>query len=127
MNPHPKGINTTLDSCRSHRDRNGWKLREEELKIVEMEGKWYGVEESDNPKLIKRLPLLGNNLDALGRLTDAVKKPRRQLRAGRQAAAYLMGDASGTGFGSVLWGRGRLSLESGEFCNLYHGRSPNFR
>ena len=38
----------------------------------------------------------------------------------RQSVDYLMGDAGGLGFGSVLWGQSRLVLESGEFCPLYH-------
>ena len=38
-----------------------------------------------------------------------------------------MSDASGLGFGSVLWGKSILSSNSGEFCPLYQGRSPNFQ
>ena len=33
-----------------------------------------------------------------------------------------MSDASGLGFGSVLWGQTRLESESGELCHLYQGR-----
>ena len=38
-----------------------------------------------------------------------------------------MGDASGLGFESVLWGQGKLVSESGEFTSLYQGISSNFR
>ena len=51
----------------------------------------------------------------------------RQLRAVRQAVAYLMGDASGLGFGLVMWRQRILASESGEFCTFYQGRQSNFR
>ena len=37
-----------------------------------------------------------------------------------------MGDASGLGFGSVLWGQGKLVSESGKFTPLYQGGYWNF-
>ena len=40
--------------------------------------------------------------------------------------AYFMGDSSGIGFGSVLWGQAKLVSESGEFCPLYQRRFSNF-
>ena len=67
------------------------------------------------------------DLLALGRLTEDQAPLQRQLRAQRQAVAYLMGDKSGLEFGLVLWGQGRLVSESGEFTSLYQGRSSNFR
>ena len=95
--------------------------------MEEIEGKWDGVEESDKPKMVKGVNRLGKNLDALGRLKEALNSPKRQLRAGRQVATYLMGDASGFGFGSVMWGQGRISSESGDFYPLYQVRLSNFR
>ena len=76
---------------------------------------------------MKGVPQLGENLDALEKLTEALNPPKRQIRAVRQAVDFLMGDAIGLGFGSVLWRQGRLSSESGEFYPLYEGRSSNFR
>ena len=32
--------------------------------------------------------------------------------------AYIMGDVSGLGFGSVIWGQGKMVSESGEFTPL---------
>ena len=37
-----------------------------------------------------------------------------------------MGDANGLGFELVLWGQGKLVLESGEFKPLYQGIPSNF-
>ena len=44
MNPYFKGVRMALDSWRPHRDRDGWKLWGGALNIVDMEGKWDGVE-----------------------------------------------------------------------------------
>ena len=95
--------------------------------MAELEGKYYEVEESENPKLLKRVPQLRNDLYALGRLMEALKSPKRQIRAGRQVVVYLMGDTSGLGFGSILWGQGILSSKSREFYPLYQGRWSNSR
>ena len=95
--------------------------------MADMEGKWYGLEESEKPKLVKGVPRLGNNLEALGRLTKVSKPTKGQIRTGIQAVFYLMGDTIGFGFGSILWGQGRLSSESGEFCPLCQGSLSIFR
>ena len=70
--------------------------------------------------------LLKYELLALGRLTEYLTLPRRQLRSQIQAVAYLMVDASGLGFGLMIWGEEKLVLESGEFTPLYQGISSNF-
>ena len=46
---------------------------------------------------------------------------------GRQSVAYLVGEDSGIGFGSVLWGEGKLVSVSGDFYPLYPVRLSNFR
>ena len=127
MNPYQKGPYLTLDSCKLHRDVKGWKLQGDDLKKQDLEGKWDGVGEIDMNILLKGVPQLGDHLVALRRLTEAMKTPRRQICAGRQAVAYLMGDDIGIGFGSVLWGQRILASESGEVCPLYQGRLSNFQ
>ena len=44
----------------------------------------------------------------------------------KQAVAYLMGDASGLGFGLVMGYQSRLVLGEGEFNPLYQGISLSF-
>ena len=66
-------------------------------------------------------------LKALKRLTEGEVPPRRRLRSMRKAVSYLMGDASGLGFRSVMWYQSRLVSEAGEFTPLYQGRYSNFR
>ena len=87
--------------------------------MAEVEGKWERIEYADKPTLVMGVPPLEFDLIALGRLTEDQTPPQRQLRAQRQADAYIMGDASGLGFGLVLWGQGKLVSESGEFNPLY--------
>ena len=80
----------------------------------------------DKTILVMVFTQLKFDLLVLVRLTEYQAPPRRQLRAQRQAVDCLMGDASGLGFGSVLWGQGKLVSESGEFTPLYQGISSNF-
>ena len=101
-------------------------MRQEKLKMAEVEGKWEGIEEADKPILVMGVPCLKFYLLVMGRLTEDQEPPWRQLMTQRQAVAYLMGYASGLGFGSVLWVQGKLVSESGEFIPLYQGRSSNF-
>ena len=58
-------------------------------------------------------PHLKVYLLALVRLTEDQPPLRIKLRAQIQAVAYIMGDVSGLGFGTVLWGEGKLVSESG--------------
>ena len=45
------------------------------------------------------------------------------MRSQRQSVDYLMVDASGLGFGLVIWGHGKMVSESGEFTPMYQGIS----
>ena len=42
-NTYLKGIHLTLDSWILYRDKEGWKLQGEELKMAKLYGKWEGV------------------------------------------------------------------------------------
>ena len=79
--------------------------------MVEVEGEWEGIEEADQPTLVMGFPRMKYDLLALGRLNEDLILPQRQLRAQRQSVAYLMGDASGLGFGLVVWSQGKLVSE----------------
>ena len=43
MNPYLKGVCLTIENWRPYRDDEGWRLRGEELKMSEVEGKWEGI------------------------------------------------------------------------------------
>ena len=72
--------------------------------------KWEGIEEVIKPNIMIGVPCLRGYLLAPGRLKKGKVTPRIKLTVQRQALAYLMGNASGVGFGSVLWGQGRMIL-----------------
>ena len=77
------------------------------MNMAKLYGKWEGMEELNKPNLVIGVPRLRLYILALGMLTKGKVPPRRHLTMKRQALAYLMGDASGVGFGYVLWGHGR--------------------
>ena len=55
------------------------------LKISELERKRDGVEKVNKLRLLKGVPHMRDDIVALGKLKEAEKPPRRNLRVGRQA------------------------------------------
>ena len=76
--------------------------------MAKIYGKWEGMGKIDKPNLVIGVPSLRGYLLELGRLTKDRLPPKRQLTMQRQVLVYLMGGASGFGFGSLLWGQGRI-------------------
>ena len=70
--------------------------------------KWEGMEEVNKPNMVIVVPRLRGYLLALGSLKKEKASLRKQLTVQRQVLVYLMVDASGVGFVSVLWGQGRM-------------------
>ena len=87
-----------------------------------LDGKWEGLEEFNKPRLAIGVTRLRGDFLAMGSFKKDQLLLQRKLIAQRQAFDYLMGDARGLGFGSVLWGQGIMISESGEFTLLYQGR-----
>ena len=128
MNPYLKGLHLMLYIWIPYRDKYGWQLQGGELKMAKLYGKWEGIEEEViRSNLVIGVPCLRGYLLAPGRLKKGKVTPQRKLTVQRQALAYLMGNASGVGFGYMLWGQGIMILSSGEFTLLYQGRSSNVR
>ena len=123
MTPYLKGVHLNMDSWRPYGDEEGWRTRGQELKIPEVEGNCEEIEEADKIILVMGVLHLNFDLLAIGRLTEGRTPPWRQLWLQIQSVAYLMGEASGLGSGSVLLGQGKLVSESGEFTPLYQGIS----
>jgi hypothetical protein len=90
-----------------------------------------------HPKLVKPVPRLGSDIEALKFLTSFEFAPRRRVRmTKRLRAMYGFGDASGTGFGSTIrkangeivwksgvWSRTMVEEHNSnffEFSNLVH-------
>ena len=66
------------------------------------------MEEVNKPNLVVVVLRLIGDLIALEVLTKYKVPPRRKLRVQRHSVAYLMGDTRILGFGSLLWGKGRM-------------------
>ena len=108
INPYLKGLYWNLDRWRPFRDNEGGRMQGDQLKLEDMVGKWEKAEEEYKPLLVRSVHCLKIFLEALKHLTERELPPRRRLKAMRQAVAYLMGDASGLGFGLVMWYQSRL-------------------
>ena len=72
--------------------------------MAKVEVKLEGVDEVEKPKLVMRVPQLKLDLLTLGRLTEDKPTLRIQLMVQKQDMSYLILDASGLGFGLVIWG-----------------------
>jgi len=117
MTPYLKGVHLTIDGWRHDRDREGWKkpLQAKQTRLgvwdhefwmeEEERGKGRLEEETEKeaPELVVAVPRLWADIKALLRLTDTPHPAIAKCRVSTTAVAlYLMGDASGQGFGSGL-------------------------
>ena len=97
--PYLKGLYLSLNSWRKNRDDEGWKLlgkrKRDTLKGVKTDSK--------PPVWVKTVPRLPDDLEALMRLTSTIQAPRIPVRPASNTASYVVGDASGAGFGSTSW------------------------
>jgi hypothetical protein len=103
-NVYLKGLHLTIDSWRPFRDLEGWKLAGRELLVAQEDGKIELPERADAPDVVSAVDRFESDLIAMEELTSTPGPPRQPLRAWKSGNAwYLMGDASGDGFGSGLW------------------------
>ena len=124
--PYLKGIYLTLNSWRKGRDREGW-MTPEGLRAARM-----GHKESDgeHPEWVRMVPRFKLDLEALMRLTAYVEPPDIPIRASHDQAIYIVGDASGEGFGSCVWRQGDpvIDAEFGRWTPaVTEEKSSNFR
>lgn len=121
LNPYLKGIHLTIDGWRPFQDVWGEKLRGRELLAAIAEGKLENTEEDEGPATVWAVPRLKKDLAALSQMTEPKVVPQRPMRGRQRATAwYLIGNASGDGFGSGLFARG--TLQSGDW-RVTHGKS----
>jgi hypothetical protein len=124
MVPYLKGLHLTLDSWRPNRDEEGWRLRtnEEPEDLLLMEIK-------NAPRFVQIAPRLDADVKVLMDLTGFDEAPAVHVRPSSTAAAYLVGDASGSGFGDCLWvdGEDGLDIAFGSWDGQLSSESSNFR
>jgi hypothetical protein len=97
MVPYLKGIHLSLDSWRANRDEDGWRITNTVEPKVETTGR------EKPPKWTRLVSRYKNDLMALMVLTSDKEPPHVPVRPTQVAAAFLVGDASGSGFGTSTW------------------------
>ena len=92
MVPYLKGIYLTLNSWRHGQDSDGWKSLKAYCNDAELR-------DTQPLKYVKCVPRLKYDFVALVKLTAKEAPPDIPARATNSATIYLVGDASGQGFG----------------------------
>ena len=134
MVPYLKGIYLTLNSWREGRDREGWPDASRKRLFDE------GIDKNrvapdlrpkkGHPVWSKTVPRLKDDLLALMRLTSYEDPPLIPVRPTNSEACYVVGDASGAGFGSSSYNtRSKgVNAEYGTWIpTVTNERSSNFR
>jgi hypothetical protein len=124
--PYLKGIYLTLNSWRPDRDKEGWKKIASKTSTNK---KKYNPKEKA-PKWVVVVPRLKHDIQALLELTQYEHPPDVPIRSSHVHATYLVGDASGDGFGSTSWNEETDEVHA-DFGNwmkeVTTGESSNFR
>ena len=100
--PYLKGIYLTLNSWRPDRDEGGWGIPQVKIKGVPRENLAY----QKTPLWVDVMSRLKHDVEALLELTYHDEPPDVLIRATNKDAYYMVGDASGAGFGSSSWQQG---------------------
>lgn len=121
--PYLKGLHLTLDGWRPYRDEDGWKLSVADRKL--------NFDMGDKPPVwVKAVPRLKADLAVLMDFTSVTEPPQIPARPTCCRAIYLVGDASGSGFGTSVWednDRG-VNIGFGAWTSaISKDRSSNFR
>jgi hypothetical protein len=141
MPPYLKGLHLTIDGWREGRLKDGWRAKKAKNKFViwEWEGEqWVDVSPEDYaaaaqspaeaPEFVKAVPRFRRDVEALDALFAPASPALSRLRPkGSLCGYYLVGDASGKGFGSALWGQNNIHWESGNYAAEYQNESSNYR
>ena len=119
MKPFLRGFYLTLNSWRSGRDKNGWKLSDKAYKFYlelgrqtkESEEYLEDIASPDDdknaPKLVRAQPLLREHVTILMDMFSSLTPVLRLARGSSTIKAlYIFGDASGLGFGAS-WTSGK--------------------
>jgi len=140
--PYLKGIHLTLDSWRSGRDRDGWKMRSNGRRNVDLDqdvemdhqsnvlfkSKPVADTKFKAPKFVRAVPRLLDDLIALNYFFNVEVPPRRFVRGKNiYLAKYGFGDASKAGFGSTFQSKDGISFRYGTWSSDGEEQTSNFR
>jgi hypothetical protein len=123
MVPYLKGIHLSLDRWRENRNEDGWRIANVYEVKLEYEGR------KKPPKWTPMVPRFKNNMMALMHMTDAALPPAVPVRPTNTAAVFMVGDASGSGFGTSTWTQNaeELTAQFGAWDLETSRESSNFR
>lgn len=132
MVPYLKGMHHTIHSWRPGRDEDtGWKIANWKFmsnKEGEIVGPDSGNTLADAPKWVKMAPRFKDDMKVLMRLTSSKCPKKNPVRAGKTQAVFLVGDASGQGFGTSTWkSASKIQAEYGAWDIVVSNQSSNFR
>ncbi len=105
MRPYLQGFHLTIDSWQPGRDNEGWRVSNSFLQEMEAMDKYTVVEDvvDKAPTRVKCVPRLTRYLAALVMLTSNKTPPLFTVRSNHLLYVfYVVGDASGKGFGSTI-------------------------
>mmetsp|Transcript_13380 Transcript_13380/g.19133 ORF Transcript_13380/g.19133 Transcript_13380/m.19133 type:complete len:439 (-) Transcript_13380:1232-2548(-) len=125
MVPYLKGLHLSLDSWRPGRDEDGWKQTNGYVKKFDSYSDVLVA-----PEEVKLVPWFKGDMRVLLNLCDSQEPPKVRVRPTCTLVSYLVGDASGTGFGSSPWVEdvGLLEILQGRWVEtVVDNRSSNFR
>jgi len=126
--PYLKGIYLSLNSWRPGRDAFGWSSAK--LKEAARAEPVSDKLPKQFPEWIKPVPRLDADLKALMELTRMKEPPFIPMRATNPNAVFMVGDASGTGFGvsDYIQGENKIHAEYGDWTReVTENMSSNFR
>jgi hypothetical protein len=124
--PYLKGIYLTLNSYRPDRDEWGWGIPQKKVKGAPRPNLPY----EKPPEWVEVKPRLKHDMQALMELTRHDEPPDIPIRATNTKAMFLVGDASGAGFGSSSWEQGsdEVHADFGKWMeDVTDNESSNFR
>ncbi len=133
LTPFLKGFHNTLDSWRTNRDAEGWKVAQSNTASGfwdESNDQWITFHSpSEHPTHLTPVPQLHSDLTSLGHLMSSPTPPVRLLRSSTLlVATYGFADASGAGFGSsIALPDGSTRFRHGFWGRDAESRSSNYR
>ncbi|KAL7565579.1 hypothetical protein ACA910_014291 [Epithemia clementina (nom. ined.)] len=118
MTPYLKGLGLTSESWREDRDQEVWRLTPSKWALVMQrpdgdKGERCSVNQGEAPSLIRPVPRYAKDVRALRELTVMQHPPKVLVHPQHKYLVALMfDDASGAGFGTLLWLQGTASIQA---------------
>jgi hypothetical protein len=123
MVPYLKGIHLSLGRWQENGDEDGWRIANVYERKLGCEGR------KKPPKWTPLVPRFKDDVRALMHMTDAQLPPSVPIRPTNTAAVFMVGDASGSGFGTSTWTQNEeeLTAQFGAWDVETSNESSNFR